>query len=153
MSKAQFYIITAVIFCVILFVLIYTKGVVGSTDTSFKNVYDNYIYESPNVINSAFYENRNITEEFENYTLSFINYAKTKNINLKIFYIINTKSSTYIGNHLGETINLTDLIISKDDCLTIERINNLSLSYENQTYNYDLSSDENILFKALLIKE
>jgi len=152
-SKGQFYILTAIIFCVIVFALVYTENYVGNTDTNFKNIYDNYIYESSNVINSAVYYNRNISDEFENYTTTFINYAKTKNVNLKIFYIIATKTNTIVGNHLGEEINLTDYKVENNNYIILGRLNNLSLNYENNIYEYNLSSDEEVIFKALLIRK
>ncbi len=151
--KSQFYILTAIIFCTILFVLVYTQDLTADVDTSFKNSYDNYIYESYNVINSALYSGGNLSQEFDNFTVSFINYAMQKNIKIKLFYIINTESNTIVGNHLGESANITAYSMEDNTRLILHRQNNISLNFGENSYDYDLSSSDSIQLKVLMIRE
>jgi hypothetical protein len=153
-KKAQFYVLTAVIFCSVMFILLSNKNPTQETNSEFKRLYNNYIYEVPQVINNALYDNKNVSAQFKNFTSNFISYAKEKNINLGIFYILKLDEQIEAVNLLNQEVNITyvDSLLLPDKRIILRRTSNISVIVKNTTYVYNITDDK-IQFKVLLMKQ
>jgi len=153
-KKGQFYILTAIIFCSVMFLLLYNKEPIPKLNPEFESLYNNYVYESPIVINNALYNNKNVTSQFRNFTSDFIGYAKEKNIDLGIFYVLKLDNYIEAVNYLKETANITtiNMTIAPDNYLILNKSNNISIKIKDTTYTYNMTDDK-IQFKVLLMKQ
>ena len=75
--KAQFYIVIAIILIVYLFAIGKPTAQIKKPETAFRQLYQNFMAESPKAINSGIYEG-NLTERFKNFSDAYISYARTK---------------------------------------------------------------------------
>ncbi len=155
-KKGQFYVLTAVIICSVLFMLLYGREPMQKINTEFRSLYNNYIYESPIVINNAIYHNKNLSNQFKNFTASFIRYAKEKNINLGVFYMLKVDDDIEAANYLNDEINIStinEILMSNNHIrFKIENYNNMTIYFKNVTYLYNITEDK-VQFKVLFIKQ
>lgn len=153
-KKGQFYILTAIIFCSVMFTLLYNRQPIPKVNPEFENLYNNYIHEAPIVINNALYENKNLSSSFQNYTSNFMAFAKEKNINFKVFYVLVYDNKIELVNYLNAPINIEsgNILLNISQKRVIEKIQNLTVDYQGTIYNYNIS-DENVQFKFLVIKQ
>ncbi len=152
--KGQFYILTAVIFCSVMFMLISNRSSIQELNPEFKKLYDNYIYESPNVINNALYNNKNVSNQFKNYTSDFIGYAKEKNINLGVFYILKLGNEIEAVNYLNENVNITTIntLLGPNEHIRLNKTSNITIEVRGSSYIYNITEDK-VQFKVLLIRQ
>ncbi|MBR9690383.1 hypothetical protein GOV08_01735 [Candidatus Woesearchaeota archaeon] len=151
-KKAQFYLFVALILALSAYSLLSPGIVSKQRDFDFEEIYNNYIHEGEIVINQALYKNIDIVETFDNYTVNFIEYAKTKNTDFYVAYIIKEDNAVSVVNYLKSKINIsshnTTLDVQKST--TLNTTNNIMINYEGQDYNYTFS-DEYVQFKALVV--
>lgn len=157
--RAQFYLFAMIVLCSFLFFSVIGRISLKQTDKSFQNLYDNYIYESTKVINYAISNDLNVTEEFSNYTLSFIDYARQKNVDLGIAYILVEDPTIVIVNYLNEPVYLIYMVPPVDSPVVqcgqsvgINLTDLVILSIDGINYDYNISS-ERVQFKALFRKQ
>lgn len=152
-KKAQFYLFVSILICISAYGLLSTSITAKEKNTDFDVLSSNYIIESKNVINQALYKRSDPLSEVDAFTLNFIDYAKTKNTNLGITYILKKENKTHIVNYLKYTINITshNKTINKSASLTLNLSSFITLRYDETDYNYTFTNDT-IEFKALLVK-
>ncbi|MBN2422197.1 hypothetical protein JXB41_03135 [Candidatus Woesearchaeota archaeon] len=150
-KRAQFYIFAAIILCSVVFVGTVNKITVEEPSKKFQSFYENYLIESSEVINSAIYESRDISEQFKNFTLDFIEYADSKNVELGILYVlIYPDNEAIIVNYLNSEANVDFVYSVPPDTEKIINLgNNFTLEIDDQEYYFNVSSGENIKLEFL----
>ncbi len=106
-KKGQFYILTAIVLISYAFMIIRPSAVVQEKRDVFRELYQNFISESPVVVNNAVYDGANVSERFSAFAASYADYAVTKSPNFRFLYILRDGNSMVVGNRLGLSVNLT----------------------------------------------
>ena len=152
-KKGQFYIFASIVLSTVIFFTVINRIVLQDADKEFNYVYENYIYEANKVINNAVFSQSNISNQFSNYTLDFIEYIKSKNSDMGISYMLIFQNDIRIVNYLNGPIYYNrQYLIEKSDQRLFRNAGNFSIVYNNRTYYYGLDSSESIQFKALVEK-
>jgi hypothetical protein len=112
----------------------------------------NYLFEAKNVVNHALYAKSDPFADLDEFTSNFISYAKTKNMNLEIAYILKKNQTTKAVNYLKDELNRTthNKTLKKSETFTMTSTNHINLSYQDTEYNYTFTNDS-IELKALII--
>lgn len=145
-KKSQLYLITAITLSVIAFLLsdLPAKTQEGSKEPQM--LYTNFVYEAPRVLNSAIYQNRNITDDFDDFADKFIYYAGTKNINLSLFYIIVYNNNMTIFNRLGSSANITTdsgkRVLGNMENISMAKKEKISIGFNDVSYPFNINDDE-----------
>lgn len=156
-KKAQFYIFTAILLSAYAFTIYANSRVIANEPSkTFKELKDNYLIEGEKVPNNAIYTNKEIENQFENFTAEFRDYAKTKNINLGIFYILINNDNIFLMNHLDSSASITttqtyNLEINQNT--TIPTTNIIILNYNNINYAFEVSSEQYQINSLLVAKK
>ncbi len=152
-KKGQFYLMTAIIFCSVMFILLYNQQPVPKVNPEFEALYNNYIYEVPIAINNALYENKNLSRNFDNFTSDFMAFAKKQNIDFRVFYALVYEDKIEVVNYLKHSVNITNsnLLLNSSQKRVLSKMENLTIDYEGSTYTYNIT-DEDIQFKILAVK-
>ena len=107
-KKGQFYVFSVVLLCSLVFVSIVKTTDVQDSISEVEEAYQNYAIESIVTINSAIYEQKNVSEQLTNFTLNFIEYAKIKNLDLGILYtLIYPNNEALVVNYLDSYASIT----------------------------------------------
>ena len=153
-KHAQFYIFTAILLSAYAFTIYANSKVIANEPSeTFKELKDNYIIEGQKVLNNAIYTNKDIESRFENFTSEFIDYSKTKNINLGVFYILIDNDNAFLMNHLDSSATITTTnthILAVNQNSTIPTTNIITLNYNNINYTFDISSEQ-YQIKSLMV--
>lgn len=151
-KKGQFYLITALILLIPTYTLLVSQQNFGrEKTTNFDVLSKNYISESRIVINNALYYDNNIYQEIESFTQDFIDYSNTKNIDLKILYMVKNGESLRVVNYLKD-VEITDfnITLKSSETINLNTTNEITIKYEETEYIYEFSN-ETIEFKALIM--
>lgn len=152
-KKGQFYLITALILLVPTYsLLISQQSFTKEKTTNFDLISKNYISESRIIINNALYNNKNIYGELELFTDKFKEYSNTKNIDLKILYIIKNGDFYRISNHLKKDIDILNfnITLKSDETISLNITDEVIIKYEETDYVYKFSN-KTLDFKALVM--
>ncbi len=151
-KKAQFYLFVAVVLCIISYGLFSSSSSLKKVDSNEGIISSNYLFEAKTVVNNALYKKTDPSVELNEFTSTFINYAKTKNINLQIAYLLKVNNSTKVVNYLKDELNVTtyNRTLKKYETLTISQVNIITLKYEGMDYTYTFTNDT-VELKALII--
>lgn len=106
-KKAQFYIFTAIVLIGYVMTIAPSAVTPKKPVSTFRNLHENYVAESPKIINNAMHYDGNVSALFENFSDSFMAYAKTRDPNFGLAYALLYEERIYAKNYLGETINIT----------------------------------------------
>jgi len=151
--KAQFYIVIAIMLIVYLFAIGKQTAQIKKPETSFRQLYQNFMAESPKVINSGVYEG-NLTERFRNFSDAYITYARTKSPDFRMAYALLDQDEVLIMNSLNEPLNVTTpattFILGSGTSRTITKPQNLTFYVNNEAYNFAFTRDTEL--KALFKK-
>ena len=111
-KKGQFYIILVVVLSIAVF------GIVSETNTAqqpiftqdFTELSQNYVQESPQVVNYAFYAERDVSTVLPEFTEQFLQQARKTNSQLGLLYIYSNGTEVRIRSYLDNTtiINATN---------------------------------------------
>ncbi len=105
-KKGQFYILTAIVLISYAFMVIRPSAVVQEKRDAFKELYQNFISESPVVVNNALYDRVNVSASFSSFAGNYADYALTKSPNFRFLYILRDGDSMIVGNRLGTGVNV-----------------------------------------------
>lgn len=105
--KGQFYILTAIVLLTYAFMITRPSAVVQEKRDVFKELYQNFISESPVVVNNALYDGANVSERFASFAGAYADYAITRSPNFRFLYILRDGESMLVGNRLGMSVNVT----------------------------------------------
>ena len=107
------------------------------------------------MINSGIYSNKNISQELNNYTESYITFAESKNIGVGIVSLYSNDNQIFVANYLKDSITVNTLtpVLNKAEERVVNYNNTITIEYQNETYYYYFSDPEKIELKTLFIKE
>ena len=146
----------AVILISYVFFIVANKSSISTSDVENLEIYlDNYVYEAKIVINNAIYSNKNISQELNNYTESYITFAESKNIGVGIVSLYSNDNQIFVANYLKDSITVNTLtpVLNKAEERVVNYNNTITIEYQNETYHYSFSNPEKIELKTLFIKE
>jgi hypothetical protein len=151
-KKSQFYLLTMIIFCSIVFISIIGNSATSGRSERRSRLYNNYLKEIPFVIDSAIVEEQNITEQLDSYTEEFINYANSKSIRFGVLYILNYNRTVILGNHLDSEVVLPaqGITLTRGNRTSFPLEGGLSIIYRGITYEYNLTPAYSVEYKALM---
>lgn len=155
-KKTQFYMFAGVILISYVFFIVANKSSISTSEVKNLEIYlDNYVYEAKIVINNAIYENKNISNELNIFTESFITYAESKNIGLGILSLYSNDNQIFIANYLNDFVMINGLtpVLNKAEERVVDYNNIVTIEYRNETYYYHFSNPNEIELKTLFIKE
>ncbi len=105
--RGQFYILTAIVLISYAFMIIRPSSVFQEKRDAFRELYQNFISESPVVVNNAIYDGANVSERFSSFAGSYADYSVTKSPNFRFLYILRDGDSMIVSNRLGESVNVS----------------------------------------------
>ncbi len=155
-KRGQFFIFTAILICLLLFYLYSMRSsTVFVKSSDFERLHKNFIKEASIVITNSLYNEGNLTLDFQNFTDSFISFAK-KQANMTIFYAL-IHNDIYFKNYFPTSVivttfyyNRTDGIFTVLDNFTYPRnISAFSIVINNKTYKFTVTNNP-IELKVLL---
>lgn len=124
-KKSQLYIITALFLCALVFLVNARPEKLEKSGIDFSGMYLNFMNEAKYVINSAIYQDRNLNADFNEYADKYIRLAATEGVNASLFYMIVYGNELYLGNRIGEVVNITtataNFILTKNNRTNISR--------------------------------
>lgn len=140
--KAQFYIFTAILLCGFALGILIPISAISAPSKAFKDINSNYVYEAHRAINSALFENDNITERLEYFSDDFLGYASKKDKGFGLVYML-ADDDIYVGNHLAENINITAdgsvIPVAKGEVLMINMTDSIYLTSAKDRYRFDFN--------------
>ena len=105
-KKGQFYILAAVILCIVIFGVTVTVNKIEQEveTTDFVELAQNYVLETPALINYAIYGGfeQQPSDLLSDFTEDFVQYARKKNPKLGLLYVYKEGDNTIIENYLKE---------------------------------------------------
>ena len=137
------------------FFIVANKSSIDTTEVENLEIYlDNYVYEAKIVINNAIYENKNISQELNNFTESYITYAESKNMDLGIVSLYSDNNQIFTANYLDDDITINGLSLVEPNEESVVNYNNtITIEYLDETYYFYFSNPEKTELKTLFIKE
>lgn len=145
-KKAQFYIITAIVLIATVFLYSSTQTETPKQQNIFHEMSENYFNEAPYVLNSALLTSENMNEKMENFTRSFINYAKSRNIEMGIIYLYSIDNIITMGNFMEETATFENTDLFESTTAQFNLTTNFTVSLGDNIYYFNISNNE---FKAI----
>ncbi|MBI2136943.1 hypothetical protein HYU12_00310 [Candidatus Woesearchaeota archaeon] len=106
-KKGQFYIFAAIVLITFAFMIAKPAPKLQEKPDAFKELYQNFITESSIVVNTALYDNANVSDRYRSFADSYSQYATTKSPKFRFAYILKDDNTLVIGNRLGEELNVT----------------------------------------------
>ncbi len=154
MKKGQMYIFAAVILCILAVTLLGAYSRVDTPDPAVRQLQDNFVYESRQVINQAFVADEEVDERFDTFVADYIDYVKSRNLRFLIAYAISRENTTRIVNLLNEQLIVVvggnETALDEDDSLTIGTPDSFSLSVGGRDYEYNITPTPDIQVKLLM---
>jgi hypothetical protein len=155
-KKAQFYIFVAILLVTYAFAITRPATAPKQTVSAFKSLYENFISESPVVINHALHNSSDVSAVYELFVDDFLQFARTKEPNFRLVYLLVDGDTLVIGNRLKDTINVTanqnPYSLSSGKQLTLDKSDTAELIVND--IRYEFSFDEtDVQLKALFRKE
>jgi hypothetical protein len=155
-KKAQFYIFTAILLLTYAFAISRPTVAPKQPISSFQSLYKNFLYESPIVVNNALHESGNVSDAYRQFVDDFISFAKTKDPNLRMAYLLVDNGKLVIGNRLKSAINVSEnqnsYTVSSNQELTIDKPASVELLVNDIAYTFSFDESD-IQVKALFRKE
>jgi hypothetical protein len=107
--KAQFYIFTAIVLIAYALLTLQSTATGSTISKNFKNLYDNFVFESATAINNALAEQEDVNAEYEKFLDSFISYSKMKKLNVEVISLLETGDTLYISNHMQSSVRIINI--------------------------------------------
>ena len=155
-KKAQFYIFIAILLLTYAFAIARPSAAPKEPVPVFKSLYQNFISESPTVINNALHSSGNVSDAYKNFVDTFISFAKTKEPNFRLLYILVNNDKLVVSNRMDSAINATvnqnSYQISSNQELTLGKADSADIIIGTNTYSFSFD-DTDTQVKALFRKE
>lgn len=106
-KQGQFYILTAIVLLTYAFMIVRPSPILQEKRDVFKELYQNFISESPVVVNNALYDGANVSQRFASFAGTYADYSVTRSPNFRFLYILRDDTFMLVGNRLGVSVNVT----------------------------------------------
>lgn len=153
-KKGQQYIFAAVVLLGYAFLIIRPAVQTAPEASAFKSLYENFISESQVIINNALYRSSNLSADYNDFTGEFISFAKTKDPNFRLVYLLAERDTLVVGNRLDIDINLTaatPYTLTPNSELTIPKAASATVIIGKREYEYSFD-ERNVQAKFLFRK-
>jgi len=150
-KKSQFYIFTAIILSTYLFALASAADQKIKESSKFEIIKDNFVQESSFAVNSAVYNQGDISQQLKQFTEDFIDYAKTKGNELEVLYLL-VQEDIEISNYLNTEVKISNKSLNRGETKTFDKTNQITVEAYNNIYVFAIS-DEPLQLKAMLRAE
>lgn len=150
-KKSQFYIFTAIILSTYLFALASAVIQKKEETSKFEIIKDNFAQESSFAVNSAVYNQDDISQQFKQFTINFIDYAKTKGNDLEVLYLL-VQDDIEINNYLNSEVKISNKSLNRGETEIFDKTDQITVEAYNNQYVFAIS-DEPLQLKALLRAE
>jgi len=150
-KKSQFYLFTAIILCASLFAIASALSQKTKETDNFETIKDNFEKESSFVVNSAIYDQTDVSQRFNEFTEEFIDYAETKGNNLEILYLL-VRDDIEINNYLNSEIRVGNKSLNRGEKDTIEMTGEVIIEAYDNYYVFSINN-EHLQIKSLLRAE
>lgn len=143
--KSQLYLLTAIFLSVLAFLVAERpmRTAPGSGEPLL--LYENFVSEAPRVINSALYNDRNMTEDFADFTENFVYHASTKNINLSLFYVLIRGDNMVLSNKMNGKVNVTspsgEAVLNRGESMSLPASSSVSIEHKGISYPFSIDTD------------
>ncbi|MBN1386503.1 hypothetical protein JW968_06030 [Candidatus Woesearchaeota archaeon] len=160
--KGQFYILMSVILVGVLFALAYPMIKVTKPRVDIKHVADNYVTEAAYAVDTALIEEEDPDERLQNFTGQFLDFARQKETNLEMVYLLFTPDVVIIRNYNAGKFTVyqenqddrfNDIecgVMAPTDSKTIKRTGYVKLVKDDVEYRFEMP-EEKYKVKALFI--
>jgi len=139
--KAQFYILTAILIIAFSTAMVQANRVVPPSSKNFKQVFNNYAFESNKAANNAIFEHKDIDSEYKRFLNRFIDYARMKKLSLEVFAIIAHEDRIYFVNKMEvpvEVLNLNQVIPPEANTYFIRNTTDLVLRVPDDVFHENI---------------
>lgn len=106
-KKAQFYLFTAILLCGMALAITAPIAATSGPSKDFKELYSNYIREGDRVVNSAIFNSENLTDKFSAFTSDFLEFARQKDKDFGLIFLLSENSAVSVGNYLGSDVTIS----------------------------------------------
>ncbi len=150
-KKGQFYIFMAIVLSTYALTLVMPKAA-GPPQSSFKPLYENYLFEAPKVINSAIYNETSASARLANFTDSYMEFARAFDNKFGVMYAYSHDGITDIRSRLRDDANVTfntTSFILRDNGTIVNGSGSFKAYVRGTAYEFNLSREDS--FQALFI--
>ncbi|MBI2141105.1 hypothetical protein HYU16_01640 [Candidatus Woesearchaeota archaeon] len=151
-KKGQFYILIALLLIAYAYTLIRQEVPVRKPKDTFQLLHEGYMSEGMAAINSAVYEEANVTARFAGFTGDYMAFAKSAAPNFRLVYLLRHKDQLVVGNRLDSSLNITlgnaDYSIGPGSEQTAA-VSNATIRIAGNSYSFVFLQEGEIQLKAL----
>jgi hypothetical protein len=161
-KSGQFYLIAAFIFVFLLYSLSSSTLYFTLTNDAFDELKSNYITEGNIVINEAINEGIDPFVRLDDFTRKYFLYSSTRNVDLRLVYIISSEGHLKIVNYLNKDINvyykgqlINECVVGTCNPLYSSNVAEyywypeITLKFDDKEYSYEFSDSKDTEFKVL----
>ncbi len=106
-KKGQFYILIALLLITYAFGLSRQDVPIRKPQDNFKLLHGGFMTEGAAVINSAIYEEANVSSRFSGFTDNYLAYARSSEPGFRLLFLLKQGSLLTVGNRLNGSVNIT----------------------------------------------
>lgn len=151
-KRAQFYIFAAIVLSAYALALAIPSAKQVS-QSPFKNLYQNYIFEAPKVINSAFYNETGPSARLANFSDDYVEFARSFDARFGLMHAYFHDGITDVRSRLNGEVNITAGSASfmlKDNSTAIQG-SGFTAHIDGNSYEFNLSKE--VRLQALFISQ
>lgn len=143
-KKGQFYVLIALILISYAFLLAREDVPLRKPNDNFRLLHEGYMAEGVMVINSAVYEEANVSARLSAFTDDYVAFARSTEPGFRMVYLLNDGSRLAVGNRLDDSVNVTvastSYSIPSNSGRTVP-LGDASLAVSGLAYSFRFSSD------------
>lgn len=143
-KKGQVYIFVAILLIAFAFSVARPLTAGQPKSDAFTQLHENFVRESPVVVNSALYGGSNVSASFSAFADDYFDYARSKSPRFRFLYLLRDGDALVIGNHLGIEVNASfsgaSYNVSRDSTVTVTPAD-LTLYVDGIGYSFDITDD------------
>lgn len=154
-KKGQFYLLAAILLSTFMFAAVSVDRDTDGASFDFEGLTDNFVSESPYVVNSAKFRGTDISNAYYAFVMDFIKYARGRNLGLGVMYVLTGvpgPGMMEIHNYLDTdaVVEVGGIRYELDDGenRTFNKTSAVKVTISENQYDFELGSQEHEL-KAL----
>lgn len=144
-KKGQFYILIALLLISYAFALSRQDVPQRRPKDTFEVLHEGYIAEGSVVVNSAVYDEANVSDRFASFTNSYLSFARSGEPSFRLAYLLKHRDGLTVGNRLDAVLNVSapsqSFAISPGSEQTIP-VSRVTVRMDGIGYDFDFSGQE-----------
>lgn len=151
-KRGQFYLLTALILCLVTFTAIKAAHKTEyNHDERFNELIENFVIEAPRVINYAAYSGYDINHTFSSFEEDFYSYVNSLNAKIWMIYVIHDHDKIMVKNSYNDTVTVNQNTVNAGETYQTQE-SQLTISLNERDYHFNITS-EPVELKVLFIKK